>query len=362
MKSTKKASKTIFVVTAFIAVVTVVLVYVIQKYDNNTYPEDFNKQWALYNTGQIIEGIKGKRGVDINVKKAWKITKGEKEIIVGLLDTGIQYDNVFIKASVFENTLEIPNNGIDEDENGYIDDVHGWNFFADSNVIYNNYLHDFHGTQLASIIASSHENGNIIGVSPNITLLPLKFMQGTKGNINSAINAISYGVEMGVRIINCSWDNLEYNQNLEKIIRKNNDVIFVCSAGKSSTTFENSPVYPAAFDLPNVISVAAVDNKALLCANSGFGSLVDVAAPGGNVLVSLPDGDADYVSGTSIATAYVTGTIALMLSVNPNLTPEEIIEITKSTSKPLKTLKGKVASNGIIDAYACVMAARKSKK
>ena len=158
-------------------------------------PQDNSMQippslWGLQNKGQEINGKKGLQGIDINIIKAWEYTKGNADIIVGILDTGIQIDSVYLQDSIYINDNEIPNNGIDDDNNGYIDDINGWNFFNNNNMIYDSYLHDYHGTYISGIISSSKTDA-LIGIAPNVKILPLKFISGSKGEIQDAIDAIA---------------------------------------------------------------------------------------------------------------------------------------------------------------------------
>lgn len=320
---------------------------------------DFNKQWGLYNYGQEINNKKGIAGVDINVLNAWEITKGSANVIVGVLDSGIDTDCIELKDSILVNKNEISQNNIDDDKNGFIDDITGWNFYHNSNKIFDNYLHDYHGTYLSGIIAASHTQGEICGIAPNIKILPLKFMHGSKGEVKDAIKAIEYAYKLGVRIINCSWDGTEYDQDLKNTMEKYYDILFLCSAGKNKNDLDKIPVYPACYDLPNVISVAAIDNQGNLYKYSGYGEKADVAAPGVDIYSCMPDRDYTYSSGTSAATAYVTGIAALVKSYKPFLNSVQIAKILKTSVNPISQLEGKVASAGIMDAYACLKSAEK---
>lgn len=319
-----------------------------------TMPKRFPEQWALHNTGQTVDGSKGKRGVDMNIVKAWKITKGAPSVIIGILDTGIQIDHPALKDQIYRNSNEVTDNKMDDDQNGYIDDTQGWNFLEKNNKVYDSYLHDYHGTSIAGIIAASHETGAVAGVAPNVKILPLKSMRSTSGSMNSAIEAIEYAHKMGVKIINCSWDSLNYNEKLEDTMKRYPDILFICSSGKTRSDLTKSPVYPACFELDNVISVAAITNTGELYEYSGYGENVDVAAPGEKVLITLPDGDVSFTDGTSIAVANVTGVAALIQSKFPELSALEIAQKLRTNARKIKSLEGKCASGGVIDAAACL--------
>ena len=313
----------------------------------------FVNQWALCNHGQKIKDQDGLKGIDINIIKAWELTKGSPDVTVGILDSGIEIDNLNIKNNIYRNIKEKINEN-DDDQNGFIDDINGWNFYLNNNSVFDSYLHDYHGTYLSGIIAASHDTGKLYGIAPNVKIMPLKFLSGSQGQTEDAIKAIDYAHKMGVRIINCSWDNTTYNKELEEAMRTYKDILFICSTGKNSKDLNKVPVYPACYNLPNVVSVAAIDNRGELYRLSGFGQKAHVAAPGVNIYSCMPEGDYIYSSGTSPATAIVSGIAALIKSYQPTLTSVEIAEILKKSVTPIEGLEGKVASGGIIDAYKCL--------
>lgn len=352
-------TKKVFIITlvSIIAITTVftILFFTSRKYNVTSLSPN---QWALYNFGQEIQGQKGKKGVDINILKAWEITKGSPEVTIGILDSGIDIKNINISNNIFINPYEIENN-IDDDNNGYIDDANGWNFYGDDKNVYDCYLHDYHGTFLSGIICASNKMNTIYGVAPNSKVLPLKFLSGSAGQTEDAEKAVEYAHSLGVKIINCSWDNFTYDEKFYEIIKKFNDILFICSAGKNGNDLEKIPVYPACYDLPNIISVAAIDNTGKIYNKSGYGKKAHVAAPGVDIYSIMPEGDFIYSSGTSAATAYVAGIAALIKSYKPNLSSIQIAEIIKKGVKPLKTLKYQTLSEGIIDAYKCLKISEK---
>ena len=149
------------------------------------------------------------------------------DIIVGIIDSGIKIDLEDISDSVYINQQEIENNELDDDGNGYVDDVNGWNFYDNSNEIFTTYTADYHGTMIAGIIS-----GRKYGVSPSVKYLPLKCFRGTEGSVDDIVSAIKYGYDLGVRIFNCSWDMEIYNKELHECIKKYPDAIFVCASVK----------------------------------------------------------------------------------------------------------------------------------
>lgn len=311
----------------------------------------FKKQWGLQNTGQSIEKQKGTLGIDIDILKAWQITKGSPNVVVGVLDTGIDINHNDLNNKFFINKLEESNNAKDNDENGYTGDLNGWDFANDDNTVFDDLYEDSHGTHVTGIIAA--ESGNSIGVSgvaPNIKILPLKFISFDGGYIADAIEAIEYAEKLGVKIINCSWSGPEYNEALKYTI-ENSDILFVCAAGNNTSDISMFPVYPASYDLPNVISVAAVNNNGGLCSFSNYGSKVNVAAPGEKVISTLPNNQYAFEDGTSMAAPFVTGIAALLKSYNSKLTPEQMKNIIINNGKKINQLTDYVGSGGIVNAY-----------
>ena len=299
--------------------------------ENNVY---FNDQWAIYNNGQDIEDSVGVDGVDINIIDSWEVSKGSPDVIIGILDTGIGIDNAEISDSIYLNLGEIGNNGIDDDGNGYIDDTSGWDFYNGDQTVFDSAIYDYHGTYIAGTISSSHDSGTICGVCPESKILPLKFMSGTEGTIDNAIEAIEYGYSMGVRIFNCSWDTTTYNQELKDVISKYSDCLFVCSAGKYKQELKEVPAYPASYELDNIMSVGAIDNTGELYEFSGYGDGVDIYAPGESIIGLLTDDENDtvFADGSSISTAFVTGVAAILMGQDKNLSVSQIKSILINTA------------------------------
>lgn len=351
----KNKSKIIFTLLLGITVITVLFINNTNAINEKNIGElVFKNQWALLNDGQSINGISGQKGLDINATAAWNITLGNDKVIVGILDTGIDISNPKVGNNVFVNLDEIPSNGVDDDKNGFVDDINGWDFYNNDNSVYDGYIDDYHGTLVTSLIVGTHDTNEVWGVAPNVTILPLKFMRGSSGSIDDAIKAIDYAYNIGVRIINCSWDSTEYNNKLYELMKKYKDILFICSSGKSQNNLKNHPIYPAAFDLENVISVVALDNQGQKYEFSGYGLDKQVAAPGKDVLAALPEGDITYISGTSFATAYVTGIAALVKSYNTEIVASDLAKVLIASKKTTKEISNQIDSNGIIDAKACL--------
>ncbi|MBY6037162.1 S8 family serine peptidase [Fictibacillus nanhaiensis] len=320
----------------------------------------YSELWGLKNTGQEIIGQVGKKGIDINVEAAWAKTKGSSSLVIGVIDTGIDINHPDLKDKIWVNTGEIPNDGIDNDKNGYIDDVNGWNFYDKNNRLFIRGEEDFHGTHVAGTIAAKANNIGVIGVAPNVKIMPLKFIGPWGGYESDAILAIEYAKSKGVKILNNSWGGGENAQALKDAI-KNSGTLFIAAAGNDGMNTDTSPMYPAAYDLPNILSVASLNNTGNLSIFSNFGAKsVDVAAPGEGILSTVPIRDGgysnayEYLDGTSMATPHVSGIAALVKSVNPTYTPAQIKDAIMRTTTKLSSLTGKNVTGGLVNAGKAV--------
>ncbi|MEH7076667.1 Ig-like domain-containing protein [Neobacillus drentensis] len=253
----------------------------------------FNKLWGLHNTGQQVNGASGVNDVDIDYPEAMqefsKVTN-QQQVVVGIIDTGIDINHPELIDSIWTNPGEIANNKIDDDGNGYIDDIHGWDFYHSDNSVFDAEDGDEHGTHVAGTIAAKSNNGiGISGIAPNVKIMSLKFLGADgSGNTSDAIQAIEYAKKMGVKITNNSWGGSEYDQALKDAIDQSN-MLFIAAAGNDGLNNDLQPDFPASYNSPNVISVAAIDNSGKLAGFSNFGAnSVDIAAPGTNILSTVP--------------------------------------------------------------------------
>jgi RHS repeat-associated protein len=325
------------------------------KLQTTTLPSDsrFNEQWGLQNVDQVVEGQKGRVGVDINAINAWNITRGTSSAVIGVLDTGIDIEHSDLTGNIFTNPNETAGNGVDDDNNGYIDDVHGWDFANDDNNVDDDSVKDRHGTYTAGIIAASTNSTGITGVAPGVRIVPLKFINGDTGYTCDAINAIEYAMNMNIGIINCSFGGTDDNLALKDAM-KNSGILFVCSAGNRGGDVTKLPVYPACFNIPNVLSVAAVDGNGVLAPFSSYGLNIDVAAPGTNILSTTPDNNYDYFSGTSASAPFVTGIAALIKSYLPNSSITNIKDRIKNNVVSCTNLANFIQTGGRVDANAAL--------
>jgi subtilisin family serine protease len=316
--------------------------------------DKFSLQWGLENNGQeVYNGKSGCCGIDIDTTDAWKITRGSDSVIVAVIDTGIDIYHIDLKDNIYKNTSEIHGNGKDDDVNNYCDDISGWDFLNKDNTVYDSIQSSKHGTEVAGIIAAKGVNSGTIGVAPGVKLLPLKIMEDKEGCTSAATDAIDYAKAKGIRIANCSWGGTDANDALKHHMQESN-MLFICAAGNQGYDVSLTPFYPACFDLPNVISVAAINNKGDLWPCSNYGNKIHVAAPGAYIWSTIPSEDQCSYGidmGTSLAAPYVTGIAALILSKFPELDAVGLKDRIIKSVRPLDGLKGKVITSGLVNAY-----------
>ncbi|MDX6523932.1 MAG: large repetitive protein, partial [Gaiellales bacterium] len=310
--------------------------------------------WGLHNTGQTVNGTAGTPGADIGAVRAWQHGTGSQSLVVADIDSGMLTTHPDLAANLWinpgENCAGCRNDGIDNDHNGYVDDWQGWDFVNHDNIPDDQ---AGHGTHTAGTIGAVGDNGiGVIGVDPHVSIMPLKFIgaDGTGTNAD-AIEAILYAAHNGARVINSSWGGGSYSQALTDAIATADaaGVLYVASAGNSGS---DAAFYPAATDLPNVMSTAATDQSDGLAWFSSYGDTVDMAAPGVDTLSTINTGGYGFASGTSMAAPHVTGSAALLFSQHPSATPETIKALLFATAKPLPSLAGKVLTGSRLDVGA----------
>ena len=311
----------------------------------------FENQWSLNNLGQ--DG--GKKRADIDALKAWTISHGSEKIVVAVLDSGVDYTHKDLVANMWMRPDNIPQ--YSDNELGTFDDLHG--FDADANIA-DPMDDNGHGTHCAGVIGAEGDNNEgIAGINWHVQIMPLKFLgRGGFGSTANAIEAINYAIDrkskgVNVRVINASWGSTSRSKALEDTIRAAGEagILFVAAAGNNGTDNDKRPHYPSNYDLPNVISVAALDRSDELASFSNFGvKTVHVAAPGKDIVSTWLNDDYRGASGTSMATPHVAGVAALILSKSPKLSVEKLrARILESVDK-LPNLEGRIASGGRINA------------
>ena len=300
----------------------------------------FSYEWGLHNTGQTIDGLIEQTGiadVDIDALEALRHGAGSSSTVIAVVDDGIDFAHPDLAARAWTNPGEagaLSDNGVDDDGNGYIDDVHGWDFCNDDNTVHDA-GEDGHGTHVAGIIAASADKAGIVGVAPNVRLMALKFIDDSTscGFDSQAIAAIDYAASFGVRIMNASWGGPGASPVLDAAIADSNS-LFVTAAGNQGANQDGpgaDPSYPGASTLPNILNVAAIDQRGALADFSNYGTTsVDIAAPGTNILSTYvaigPCSTACYAfaDGTSMAAPYVTGVAALTGGAAPYLLADPV--------------------------------------
>ena len=321
--------------------------YVVGK---NLLPDDgsFSSLWGMHNTGQ--NG--GTVDVDIDAPEAWDLSTGGASVIVGVIDTGIDYTHPDLAANIWTNPGEIPGNGIDDDGNGYIDDVNGWDWaYDDSNPM----DVDGHGTHVAGTIGAVGNNGaGVAGVCWNVKMVALKFLDDNgSGAISDAVEAVAYATSIGVDLTNNSWGGGGYSQALKGVIDAADaeGILFVAAAGNDSSDNDAFESYPSGYDSANILSVASVDRFGDMSWFSNYGAVtVDLGAPGSDIYSTVPGGGFDSYSGTSMASPHVAGVCALVKAHRPSLTHEQIRDLVLGTAQPLASLDGTTGTGGLLNA------------
>ncbi|MGE4132843.1 MAG: S8 family peptidase [Bdellovibrionales bacterium] len=356
-----------------------------QSADSN---EDFESEWASKKGGRSTElgkpvPTKNKPDKEVEVllndpaisagwglrmtdsQKAWRISQGSRDIVVAVIDTGADVHHPDLTANLWTNPGEVgkdskgrdkASNGVDDDGNGYVDDIHGWNFVTSTSDLQDDHGH---GTHIAGIIGAEGGNGiGISGVAPKVSLMVLKYYDAKGSEMNNLINtvkAIDYAVKMKANIINYSGGGIAPSPSekaaIERAMKKG--ILFVAAAGNERSNSDIKKYYPADYGLPNILSVTAIDKNKNVLPSSNFGEqTVDIAAPGNDIISTLPNGQYGYMTGTSQATAFATGVAALIMANNSNLRrAEHIIKYLTKTGDDDERLAGKTRYRKRLNSY-----------
>ncbi|MDY6888030.1 MAG: S8 family serine peptidase, partial [Pseudomonadota bacterium] len=308
-------------------------------------PDDprFDELWGLNNDGQTG----GTADADIDAVEAWDISTGSRDVVVGVIDTGIDYSHSDLASNMWVNSSEVPGDGIDNDGNGFVDDVHGINAITNSGDPMDD---EGHGTHVSGTIGASGNNATgVVGVNHEVSLVGCKFLDAAgNGSTSDAIKCIDYMVGLknagvNLRVLNNSWGGGGYSQALADAIASSEaaDLLFVAAAGNDTIDNDVNPHYPSNYENASVLSVASTDQTDNISWFSHYGlTSVDMGAPGSAILSTTPGESYASYSGTSMATPHVAGAAALVLSINPELNTQELKELLMSSGDANAALQG----------------------
>jgi len=339
-------------------------------YRASIVPNDpqYGELWGMNNTGQTG----GTNDADLDAPEAWDTQTGSDSTLIAVIDTGVDYNHPDLAANIWTNPNEIPGDNIDNDNNGYVDDVRGWDFANNDKDPMDDNLH---GTHVAGTIGAIGNNGvGVAGVNWRVKIMPLKFLTGDgSGTLANAISAIIYGANKKARVMNNSWGGGGFSQALQDAINYANNAgsLFVAAAGNDGTDNDASANYPSNYELPNVVAVAAIDHKGDLAVfgtgggggicgcggnviglpGSNFGATtVDLAAPGKDILSTALKNGYMKLSGTSMATPHVAGVAGLLFAQFPTWTHLQVKARLLATVETSSGLQGKMVTGGRVNA------------
>jgi serine protease len=320
--------------------------YIVYAVDTTPNDPSFASLWGMTN---------------IKAPAAWSTFTGSSSFVVADIDTGLDYNHPDIVANVWTNPGEIAGDGIDNDGNGYVDDIRGWDFaYGDNNPS------DVagHGTHTAGTIGAVGNNGvGVVGVNWNVKIMPLKFLDDTgSGYTSNAISALNYAVSKGVKVSNNSWGGGGYSTSLYNAINaaRAQGHLFIAAAGNGGAdqvgdNNDTTAYYPSGYNLDNIISVAAISSTDARASFSNYGATtVDLGAPGVSILSTTPNNTYSYYSGTSMATPHVCGVAALLYALHPDWTYAQVRDRIFSTVRAVSSMSGKTVTGGVLNAGAAV--------
>ena len=343
---------------------------------NDPYYTTSSRLWGMYGDDQpAAAGPSGTTNqFGSQAEKVWAAgLTGSRNVYVGIVDEGVDFNHPDLAANMWVNPFDAPGDGIDNDGNGYVDDVRGWDFYSNDASVYDG-TGDDHGTHVAGTIGGVGGNGTgVAGVSWNVTMIPVKFLGTDGGYTSGAIKAIDYLTDLKVRhglnivASNNSWGGGGYSSALHSAIIRgaNAGILFVAAAGNSAVDTDLTANYPSNYSTLQgtsttraaayeaVISVAALTSSGGLASFSNFGATtVDIAAPGASINSTLPGGGYGSYSGTSMAAPHVAGAVALLAAAQPAMTAADIRTAILTTARPTSSLAGRTVTGGRLDVAA----------
>lgn len=300
--------------------------------------------WAIYNSGQTVNGTAGVADVDMDIDEAWNLTTGTSSIIVAVIDSGVDYNHPDLSDSMWDGT-----NCVDDQGNALGSCVHGYDYENNDKNPMPSY---YHGTHVAGTIAAARNNGaGVIGVAPETKIMAIRFAS----NVATEIKAINFARLNGAKIINASFSGTSASFGELSTLQAFQDaggIIVAAASNNNGNNNDTTPYYPASYPLDNIISVAATDQSDGLASFSNIGaSSVDVGAPGVNIYSTTLSSGYAYSNGTSMSAPHVVGLVSLIWSLYPDLTPAEVKALVLNTGDPVSSLSGKTVSGNRVNAY-----------
>jgi len=324
------------------------------EYDSQIFlhKEDFNESASAVSTNATIPDNWGQ--TQVSAPAVWSSGVLGDGIKVAIVDAAVDYSQPQIHPQLDINQAEYNGKpGVDDDDNGFVDDVYGWDFAGNKPQPDITAGND-HGTHVSGIILANHSTGPVLGMAPNATLIPVNFMDQTGGgSLGAAIQGIKYAVSRGANVINASWGGGTCSDTLKEVIASlaDKNIMFIAASGNDFVDYDQSgPAYysyPAVFNLPNQITVAATDSNDYISdfSNKSY-TLVHIGAPGVHIWSTIPNATQEYMDGTSMATPFVTGAVALLMSARPNATYTQIKQAILSSVDVIAQRPYKVSSRG----------------
>jgi len=299
----------------------------------------------------------------ISMPDTWDLATGSRDSVVAVIDTGMDMDHPDLLENLWINTIEIPNDGADNDGNGYIDDVNGWDFVSEDDDPEDG---DGHGTHCAGTIGAVGNNANqVVGVCWEVSIMPLRV--GTSQGLmdSDIVDGIRYAARNGAKVLSNSYGGPGFSQTIYDAVEyaNNQGCIFVAAAGNDASDNDALPQYPASYELPNVISVAATDSNDDLASFSNYGATsVDLAAPGVEIVSTYLNGETETLQGTSMACPHVAGALALLVSESEDIEPAAAKQALLESVDEVAGLAGKVVSGGRLNVFALFASANDTDK
>ena len=341
---------------------------------NDYKPFYFDKQYndfLFYDNKDVVDYYKAvnignnimyaKENIDSDWEKAYvffKYLEPKSDAIVAVIDTGVDINHYELLDSIWTNKNEIPGNGIDDDNNGYIDDYHGYNFHTKNPEVYVDKNIDVHGTHAAGIMVAKHGNGGIKGIAydEHVKIMPLKVLDlNENGYVSSVVNAINYAKDNGANICNLSLGSYTYDANIDNAIKNAPNMLFVVASGNGANfngySLDERDVYPAKLNYQNLITVSNLSFEGDRYISSNYGSYADIFAPGTFILSTTPENSFAYLTGTSMAAPFVSATCAMIYSRFPNVPISNYKNIIINGATPVSSLIGLSKSSGMLNIY-----------